>query len=228
MLRAIVRPFVALYSFVRLIRSPEDNLGSVVSLLNSLIDEGVLARIRQGLPRHPQVAAALVARPRIAPVDLNDLLKLPSDTLGYAWAKFLTDHGFSLDDLPAMNNAEGDFWISTHMRETHDLMHVLTGFDTDIPGEMGVQGFQAAQLPGLPVPYLLAAGVMLNSAGFQSAEVAGARMAAFQRGYLMGKQAQLLFGLDWRSMFHLPLAEVRATLKLDPEAATAATTARAA
>lgn len=222
MLRTLARPFVALYSFVSLVRSPEDNLNSVVGMLNALIDESVVARIRAGLPSHPQVEAALISRPRIAPVDLNELLQLPSDSLGHAWAKFLTDHGFSLDDLPVMHNGEGDFWISSHMRETHDLMHVLTGFDIDIPGEMGVQGFVAAQLPGLPVPYLLAAGVLLNSAGFQGPEVAKARLQAFLRGYLMGQRSKLLFGLDWKAMFHRPLAEVRASLNLDPAGAAVA------
>lgn len=216
MLRAVIRPFVGIYSFIRLIRSPEDNLGSVVSLINMFIDEAAVARIRRSLPRDPQVEAALVAQPRIAPVDLDELLKLPEDTLGYAWARFLRDQGFSLDDLAPMHNGEGDFWISAHMRETHDLMHVLTGFGTDIPGELGVQGFTAAQLPGLPVSYLLIAGVMLNNAGYQGAETSSARFRALVAGYTMGQRAKLLFGIDWSSQWSRPLAEVRASLGLLP------------
>ena len=225
MFRALIRPFVAIYSFVQLVRSPEGNLDNVVGMLNSLIDADVVARIRRGLPSDPQVEAALVARPRIAPVDMESLLALPEGTLGHAWASFMRSKGFSLEDLAPQHNGEGDFWISTHMRETHDLTHLLTGFDTDIPGEMGVQGFNAAQLPGLPVPYLLFAGVLLNCAGFQGPEAAKARITSFMRGYALGQQSRLLFGLDWSQWWSRPLAEVRAELGLsngEPQAMGAA------
>ena len=43
MFRALIRPFVAIYSFVQLVRSPEGNLDNVVRLLNSLTDADVVA-----------------------------------------------------------------------------------------------------------------------------------------------------------------------------------------
>lgn len=215
MIRTLIRPFVALYCFVKLVRNPEDDLDNVLGMLNSLIDADVVARIRRSLPDHPQVKAALIARPRVAPVDMDALAALPEGTLGHAWATFMAAHGFSLNDLEPHHNGEGDFWISTHMRETHDLTHMLTGFGTDIPGEMGVQGFNAAQLPGLPVPYLLFAGVLLNNAAAQGPAVAMERVKAFNRGYALGLQSKLLFGLDWSAMWSRPLAEVRAELGLD-------------
>ena len=36
-------------------------------------------------------------------------------------------------------------FVSHRLHETHDIIHVLTGFGTDLVGEMGLQAFALAQ-----------------------------------------------------------------------------------
>ncbi len=45
----------------------------------------------------------------------------------------------------SLGNDEVDF-IRARIRKTHDLWHVLTGFDTSVEGEIGLQSFYLAQL----------------------------------------------------------------------------------
>ena len=41
-------------------------------------------------------------------------------------------------------------------------------------------------------------------------------MTAISRGWTMGKNARPLFGIDWRSLWSEPLAEVQARYRVDP------------
>jgi ubiquinone biosynthesis protein COQ4 len=109
-------------------------------------------------------------------------------------------------------NDELDF-VRAHLYETHDVWHVVTGFATDVPGELGLQAFYFAQLPGkLPTAILAAAFVNTLIKHFEEREP---RMQEIVRGYLLGRQARPLFGVRWDALWSAPLAEVRAQLQLD-------------
>jgi ubiquinone biosynthesis protein COQ4 len=46
-------------------------------------------------------------------------------------------------------------------------------------------------------------------------EIADRYMEALTTGWLMGKQAQPLFGLDWSTLWATPLADLRASLHIN-------------
>jgi ubiquinone biosynthesis protein Coq4 len=112
-------------------------------------------------------------------------------------------------------------YVRVHLYETHDIWHVVTGFATDVAGELGLQALYSAQLRvGILQPVLLAAG-MLNAALFDRGDV-GARLEAMSRGWRLGQAALPLFGKPWAGMWSKPLAEIRADLGLDVAATPAA------
>jgi ubiquinone biosynthesis protein Coq4 len=90
---------------------------------------------------------------------------------------------------------------------------VVTGFATDVAGELGLQAFYLAQFPGRLAMLLLPLG-MLNTMLYARDDV-GRRMDEITRGWQMGRAARRLFGIDWSSMWDQPLHEIRAGLKLE-------------
>ena len=89
---------------------------------------------------------------------------------------------------------------------------MLTGFDTDPAGEVGLQAFYLAQ-GRAHLPLLVIASVMMNTALY-AYEDRGRRFDAIVRGWMLGKQAKRLAGIDWRQYFVRPLADVRRELDL--------------
>ena len=62
-------------------------------------------------------------------------------------------------DILVPENVGSDFdYVRAHLRETHDVWHPVTGFDTDVAGELGLQAFYLAQFQAP----LLAAQVRLS------------------------------------------------------------------
>jgi ubiquinone biosynthesis protein COQ4 len=187
-------------------------LDEVFSLADGLADEHNLGALRDHVARDAGGAAALAEKPRIT-VDLAALRALPPGTLGREFAEHMIKNGLdpaALPTLPARNDLE---FTRAHLYETHDIWHVVTGFSTDVPGELGLQAFYAAQLPGKLPTAILAAG-FVNTL-LKHFEERDARMQEIVRGFVLGRRARPLFGTRWDQLWTTPLVEVRRRLGID-------------
>lgn len=150
-------------------------------------------------------------------VDLDALEQLPQETFGYAVARFMKDNGLS----PLVLTSEVGPEIrrrnlyGIRVSQTHDLIHVLTGFDTSWPGEMGVYAVQVAQRWSRWSPLLGLSTWLVYP--FLTLGRIGALRAAWQRGKALGEQAPFLLAEPLEEMFELPLSEARARLGLQVE-----------
>ena len=83
---------------------------------------------------------------RPAPINLDQLQQLPEGSLGRVYADQLIRQGITPDTLidpsPVTNAQE---FVVHRLKETHDIVHVLTGFGIDGVSELGLQGFNLAQ-----------------------------------------------------------------------------------
>ncbi|MEN0063863.1 MAG: Coq4 family protein [Myxococcota bacterium] len=165
-------------------------------------------------------AVAMQARPEHRPaleavsdytpnVDLDRLATLPEGTFGRAVATFMRDNDIQpflfTDEISPEMRRRNQFGI--RLAQTHDLIHVLTGFDTSWPGEMGVYAVQYAQRWSAWSPWLALATWLVYPilTGFQL----GKLWRAWQRGVAQGRRAPLLLAERLEDHFEAPLDEVR-------------------
>jgi ubiquinone biosynthesis protein Coq4 len=196
---------------VRLVRDPR-RLDAVFDLSDALErDPEAVAQFSAALGQ-PQAARACAARLRTPTLDLDTLDRAPAGSLGRAAADFFRAHGLDPGALPRKEPTSDSDWLSTHLYETHDLWHVLTGFRPDVAGELGLQAFYAAQVPG-PFPVAILSAGLLNTLLYAQDDKT-ARLAAIARGWEMGTRAAPLVGLDWMLVIDQPLDAVRAHLAI--------------
>ena len=79
-------------------------------------------------------------------LDSEELGQLPEGTLGYEYARHMKKHNphpleISLDLIEAAKTNP----FAWRYIATHDIFHVLLGFDTSYAGEIGVLGFSIGQ-----------------------------------------------------------------------------------
>ncbi|MFP2906613.1 Coq4 family protein [Pyxidicoccus sp. 3LFB2] len=203
------------WRMARVLRNPEE-LQDILELAAVLAPPAAMRRLVERLMHQDAAAHAFVERPRLGFLHLATLRTLPEGTLGRAFADHLVENGLDPDALPYLEAHTDEEYVRAHMLESHDIWHVLTGFHTDVAGELGIQAFSLAQV-GSPFALGILAGGLANTLlyAFSEREV---RMHAIVRGWLLGRRARLLFGVSWRQMWELPLAEVRQRYALDLEA----------
>lgn len=145
-------------------------------------------------------------------VDYAALRALPDGTLGREYARFIDDNGLDPDLFQAPPGMPaGIAYIVQRMRQTHDLWHVVTGYDTDIPGELSLLAFTYAQTQAPSMRLLATVGTVHYAV--RHGQLAFGRVA---RGYQRGKTAQFMGNVIWEDMWELPLSEVRARLGVAP------------
>ncbi len=156
---------------------------------------------------------ALQTRPRLGKVDLDELAAYPAGTLGHAFAAHMKANGLDPSALPIEPAGDETSFVYAHLYETHDIWHTVTGFHTDVAGELGLQAFYLAQLPTRLAGILLSGGLVNMMMG--NFEDRDRRMTAIARGWTMGKHARPLFGIDWRSLWSEPLSTLQARYRVD-------------
>jgi ubiquinone biosynthesis protein Coq4 len=160
----------------------------------------------------PGWAAWLAERPRFRSSALTTLGSLPEGSLGRVYLEFMATRGLDPASIPTLPVTDDVSFVRAHLYETHDLWHVVAGFDTDVAGELGVQAFYAAQLEGA-LSRVLISGALLQALVKERREWS-ARLEAVARGWVLGKRARPLFGVRWEPLLETPLAEIRARFDL--------------
>jgi ubiquinone biosynthesis protein Coq4 len=203
-----LRTLKALYAMVTLVRDP-NRLGEVFEMSDAVATPETLAPVIEELARDPRCARALVERHRFK-IDLDELRLLKSGTLGREFAEHMIANGLDPSALPDLPSTDRESFFRAHLYETHDVWHVVAGFGTDVKGEIGLQAFYQAQIPG-PLPSLLVAVGCLR-VGIFDRDQTTAMFDEITRGYTIGKNAKPFFGVKWDELWDVPLDEVRRRL----------------
>jgi len=150
--------------------------------------------------------------------DRERLRVLADGTLGREYARFvdreaLDAHGLveaseEIED-PAVFLDERAHVLSRRLRDTHDLWHVITGYQRDIFGEVALLAFTYAQTRNHGIGFIVfIASLRLLHEGHRDA------VWLVWDAWKRGRAAGFFPAADWESLVTVPLAEVRRLLNV--------------
>ncbi|MGE3689935.1 MAG: Coq4 family protein [Novosphingobium sp.] len=206
--------------FRLLIKNKEDTT-QVFPIFEALPWTGVYEAARQFCESEAGKATFL-AEPWL-PGLLDDhaaLRRMPEGSLAHAYCEFMEGEGLTAQGLvDEFDKFMGDApriedrfaWYFDRMRDTHDLMHVLTGYGRDALGEQCVLAFTYSQQPSLGHLFLgYAGGLEIKKRIRSKAPV----LRAVREGQRLGKACPRLIEQPIRELLPLPLEEVRQRLNV--------------
>lgn len=150
------------------------------------------------------------------PIDLEKLIQYPKGSFGYEYACHMKKNhlkpfnvSLGLEEIAQRNV------FALRYAVTHDIFHVLLGFDTSYAGEIGVLAFAAEQnySPHLNLSLSLAKAIYPILAPQQVKTI----FANVRQGQELGKKAQFLLGVRFEQYWDKSLTLVKAELGLIPE-----------
>lgn len=211
-----LRPIKALGHFRKLVANKEDT-AQVFHIFDSLPRRTFVEDARAfATSAHGQT---LMKSEPFLPDFLDDhapLLALPEGTVGRTYAEFMEREGLSaiglFEESVKMGRPRYDDqlqWVIDRMRDTHDLLHILTGYGRDALGEQCVLAFTYGQQPSPGNLFIAWLGALeIKRTVKPKAPVFGAVREA-QR---MGKAARRLIDEDIRALMVEPIEVARARL----------------
>lgn len=149
------------------------------------------------------------------------LANLPENSVGHRYFRMIDAKNFAVEGLlhaaqaagidvnaPTMFEAYRRYFI--HFEVTHDLWHVLTGYDTDALGELCLLEFYRAQWPDIGLRLLTWMGVV-GAFAEQPSQAKIVRQAV-REGFRNGRSARSVLSSDFETLLETPLADARAHL----------------
>lgn len=214
----------AFHHFRELLKDKEDT-SQVFHIFESLPWKGVLKAGPDFLAT--EKGGALEKSEPYLPPMLDDhaaLRRLPAGSVAHAYCDFMEKEGLTaqglVDEFEKFNGGRYDFkdrmqWYFNRMRDTHDLLHVLTGYGRDALGEACVLAFTYSQQPSpanLFIAYLAGLNIRNQTKGRASAPV----LKAVREGQKLGKACPRIIEQPIRDLLAMPLQVARAKLDITP------------
>lgn len=174
----------------------------------------------------PDMQAFLEARFIAEPLTLEQLDACAPGTLGAAYRRFIVDNqleanlGRNYRDFNEQLHAEGKLdrlpedmsYMMLRGFQTHDFLHVVTGYDSSPLGELAIAAFYLAQLR---FPYhAMRMAVTLGHAAFVDPSITVPAMDAIVDGWQRGRSTPNLNLERWEEQLHTPLAALQGQFSL--------------
>jgi ubiquinone biosynthesis protein COQ4 len=216
----VKRPrFPLLRSLIKIMRDPNET--SHGARLVMTFDRRQMERNYQDFAAHPQGRLILEGAPSLFELltDRDALASLPDGSLGRVYLEFMRREGISTEALDAeVEPVEREVIgpdpmrrrFNQHMRASHDLWHVLTGYHRDLLGELQVLMFSYRQT-GSPAFKWITRLARLRA----ERQMPGAH-ALLDLASDRGERATCLATVDWARHLARPIDEVRTTLNIGP------------
>lgn len=219
-----IRPLKAMRHFRNLIADKEDTR-QVFEIIIALDGKEFERSARAFLTS--DIGKQRYADHRYLPDILDDhdkLKQLPHGSVGRVYVDFMEREGLSAAGLVAEYDRFYDEsgyprfddqmqWYGNRRRDTHDLLHVLTGYGRDALGEACVLGFSYGQdrgKGGLFIGYMAALEIR------KTLPKGAPTLKAVRQGQSNGKAAQKLINQDIVALLSEPLDAARARLGIAP------------
>ena len=216
-----VRPFHALASVMRLVANKEDTrqVFEIVGALAGGAHKRMFGRF---------LATDYGRRAVTEPVKLEEILgdrdwlrQLPEGSFGRAYLAFMEGQNLTPDGLvEAAGEAGIDYECETQFEEfrrlflnlevSHDLWHVLTGYERDALGELCLLGYTRVQSRNPGFRLIIWVGALAQKLEQPRQPI----WRAIDQGVEMGKKSEWLIGEDVIALLPLPLEEVRSKLNI--------------
>lgn len=155
----------------------------------------------------PGVRDFLIQRYQPKPLALDVLLAMPESSFGYAWAHFMQTNNLNPSFFQNLGDHDERSYLINRLHDTHDMWHVLLGFDTSEAGEAGMNAFTYAQV-GSPTTCMLMAAKLVRAIA-ASEQTRFQMMSNISRGYHLGMRLSPFIAVAWEEYWEEPLSLLR-------------------
>ncbi|MDJ0790033.1 MAG: Coq4 family protein [Myxococcota bacterium] len=154
-------------------------------------------------------------------LDFRRLRSLPDGTLGREYARFMDENEIDIvsfaeaswKHMVREDYANDAAWtLANRLRDIHEIVHVISGYGTDVLGEMCEIVFNIREDPRPRAAWFA---VKTNLVKFRRMGAPEAE-ATIREAHARGQRAGLMVGTDWEALLDWPLEDVRRKLGISP------------
>ncbi len=210
----------------------ESSLRTVFDIEDAFADTLWMKRCIESIKTNPESAKILEERYVEPEWNIEEMLKLPKNSLGWTYAKLMSTLGYDPHFYTDRKSVDEETdYVTMRVRSTHDMLHIVSGFDM-INGEIATIGLNTGQYgyPGFMLLDMMALffacfptmdGVSESKSTEQhhrpdNTRTGGTIFDILVHGISMARQAKPLFAVKFGEILDQPLDKVRKDLNIIP------------
>lgn len=203
--------FTVLNSFLKLTKNPVDF--TAIYDIDAVFRQTPFSALSIDYLKAQPGMAEMIREHYLAPIpDLDLLLSYPTDSLGSLYANHLKTNGFDPAFYRKISVQDDATYIALRRSQTHDIHHIVTGFGTDLPSELGLQAFEFAQMRSPLAVALLVSGIVHSLNHPMELEHT---VHLIQQGWQMGLNTKPFMAQRWENHWEKSVAEWRKELEVE-------------
>jgi ubiquinone biosynthesis protein Coq4 len=204
-----------LSAFNRLLVSDPGDTDKVFDVADATASAPAAQESVRWLRRDPQMAALMDERYlKATPWSIDELIRFPKGSLGQVLGSELAARGFDPEFYRRLDVVDDGTYVELRWRQTHDLWHVITGFETHEIGELGLQAVYLVQCH-LPISSLLVASGLVGTT-LNAPEQTAYLLRALDAGAELGTRAKCLLAQKWEEGLDRPVEDWQRELNVTP------------
>lgn len=181
-------------------------------------EAGFRARVAEAAYLWPGVAEA-ASRPFPEKLDVQALAPCPPGSIGNALYRLIVDNKFDLEvldrDALGLRHLPAPLdYLNVRILQTHDLWHILAGYETTALHEIAISAFQMAQFGHSYSAMFLSVVAAIGHQG-ERAGLPVLYETIFQ-AYAHGRETPPLMDIAWENHWQTPIPELRAAYDVTP------------
>ena len=150
---------------------------------------------------------------------LEDLAACPAGSLGHAFYRLIVDNQFDLEVLDRDALGLADLpppldYLNARMLQTHDLWHILAGYETTKLHEVAISAFQMAQFGHAYSAMFLA--VVATTSSAAPPEVFALLMDTILSAWVHGRATPPMLLIPWEQVWQDSTSAVRSRYGVEP------------
>lgn len=212
--------------------TPENTLRTVFDLEDGFRDTIWMKKCIEHIKNEPASAKILEERYIEPEWNIDEMLKLPKNSLGWTYARLMSTLGYNTHFYRDRKSVEEESdYITMRVRSTHDMLHVISGFDM-VNGEIATIGLNVGQYgyPGFMLIDLMALffACFPTMEGANTSKSTEAHVREDMRtgglifdilvtGITMARKAKPLFAVKFGEVLDQPLDKIRKDLDIVPQ-----------
>jgi ubiquinone biosynthesis protein Coq4 len=145
--------------------------------------------------------------------NLEKLAKYKSGTLAHQYSKYMQKQHLNPAYYPRRNITSPITFLRERLFKTHDIWHLVTGFDVSPTGEFALQAFYLAQFPNI-IQYSIMLSPFIRVFLSKENKDIGNLMKIITTGYDMGQAAKPMEYVLWGDKWGENLDDIRKEFNL--------------
>ncbi len=213
-MKKLIHKFLTLKAILKYLKDPRQ-VDSVLKLGNVITDpenkQLFLTELRKNASIDKMISEKIGLHDSLLSQNLSSY---PEGSLGHSYHLYLMENNLDPGFYKKLTNqvTNDSDYLQFRLRQTHDLWHVVTDFDTSEEGEAGLIAFYYAQLK-TPLAGLITCLAFIHFYRKKRTELPKL-FNTVTRGWQLGQSTQALLAVHWEEQLNTPLAELKKDLCL--------------